>query len=282
VTGQLRTSERLSKERRYLAKVLLSSIPSSWASGENRTVVLCYHSIHPLNRFASATPTQFDRDLHWLVRHCAIVPTEGVRERAVHPDDRPVVALTFDDGYVDNYRYAFPILAQHGVSATFFVTTGFLDRDPRTVLRMSRMRGMAVEPLRWKELLEMRDAGMRIGSHTVTHPNLAALDRPAIDAELRDSKHRLEDELSEEVGTIAYPYGIPGRHIDGRVLDAAASAGYRQGHSILYRSVRSRDDRLSLPRIAVKNNALRVVRAKVEGRLDVIGRWQERRARLAG
>ena len=282
MTGQLGTSERLSKERRYLAKVLLSSIPSSWGSGENRTVVLCYHSIHPVNRFASATPTQFDRDVRWLVEHCAIVPSDDVRDRAVHADDRPVVALTFDDGYVDNYRYAFPILAHHGVSATFFVTTGFLDRDPRVVVRMSRMRGMAVEPLRWKEVLEMRDAGMRIGSHTVTHPNLAALGRPAIDAELRDSKHRLEDELSEEVAAVAYPYGIPGRHVDDRVLDAAASAGYRHGLSILYRNVRSRDDRLNLPRIAVKNNALRVIRAKVDGRLDVIGRWQERRARHAG
>jgi peptidoglycan/xylan/chitin deacetylase (PgdA/CDA1 family) len=127
----------------------------------------------------------------------------------------------------------------------------------------------------------MRNAGMSVGSHGRTHRNLAELDGHAALSELLDSKHALEDRLGDEVTTVAYPYGLPGRHVKRSTLDAAAAAGYVRGMSILYRSVAEADEPLALPRFAIKNNPLRIVQAKVEGRLDVIGRWQERRAAWA-
>jgi peptidoglycan/xylan/chitin deacetylase (PgdA/CDA1 family) len=143
---------------------------------------------------------------------------------------------------------------------------------------MRRLRKTPVEPLPWDHVLEMHQAGMEIGSHAATHRNLAELPASDVTRELRDSKHTLEDRLGHEVPSLAYPFGIPGRHVTEQTASLAKASGYRIGASILYREVRPGDDPLGIPRFAVKNNGRLVLRGKVVGNLDVIGRRQERAA----
>jgi peptidoglycan/xylan/chitin deacetylase (PgdA/CDA1 family) len=276
-------SPRLSRERRYVAKSVLGSVPRSWRSARMRIVVLCYHSIHPTNAFASATPRQFEEQIRWLREHCDVIPLRAALDRARGRDipSKPTVALTFDDGYDDNFANALPVLTRYGITASFYVTTGFVDQDPDVMDRMRRLRGMPVRALSWNQLAEIRKAGMEIGSHSITHSNLAELEPEALHVELRDSKRILEDHLGEEIDSVAYPFGIPGRHVTGRTIEEARDAGYRTGTAILYRDLRRHDDALNIPRIAVKNNTIRLLKAKVAGSLDVIGRWQEYRARGA-
>jgi peptidoglycan/xylan/chitin deacetylase (PgdA/CDA1 family) len=64
---------------------------------------------------------------------------------------------------------------------------------------------------------------MRIGSHSMTHPNLCSLDQRRLDAEVRDSKHVLEDVIGAPVTSFAYPAGA----VNERVRNAVAAAGYR-------------------------------------------------------
>ena len=120
--------------------------------------------------------------------------------------DKPVI-LTFDDGGVDNYQVAFPILKQYGLTATFFVITG-------TVGNQGQMD--------WDMLSEMAAAGMSIQSHTVSHPDLRTVSDSRLVSELVDSR----DAISVATGllpyAVAYPYGA----CDGRVIQAARSAGY--------------------------------------------------------
>jgi peptidoglycan/xylan/chitin deacetylase (PgdA/CDA1 family) len=278
------TGNGLSREQRYLLKSALGRFPRSWQHARRRIVILCYHSVHPTNAFASATPEQFDQQIRWLKEHCDVISLGVALDRAAGDRDsasKPAVSITFDDGYDDNFVHAFPTLQRHGIEASFYVTTGFIDRDPQVIERMRRMRGMAVSAMSWNQLAEIRQAGMGVGSHTITHPNLAELGSEAVRTELGDSKRTLEDHLGEEIDAIAYPFGIRGWHITSQTIALARDSGYKTGASILYRDVRSHDDALNIPRISVKNNTIRLLRAKIVGSLDVIGRWQEYRARGA-
>jgi O-antigen/teichoic acid export membrane protein/peptidoglycan/xylan/chitin deacetylase (PgdA/CDA1 family) len=96
-------------------------------------LVLGYHRIgHPGpgvhdERLWSATEEDFDRQLRFLARHVDVVSGDDLPAVLDEPRGRHV-ALTFDDGYRDNYELAYPLLRAHGLPATFFVATGFLDR----------------------------------------------------------------------------------------------------------------------------------------------------------
>src|SRR4029077_19844424 len=95
--------------------------------GGDRSVILCYHSVHPDRPYRSVTPERFREHLAWLEEHAQVVRLDDIRR--VGTSDRPRVAITFDDGYVDNATHAFPLLEERRLSATFFVTAGLLDRD---------------------------------------------------------------------------------------------------------------------------------------------------------
>lgn len=267
----------LLREGNYLAKSILATLPRSWEGAHERVVVLCYHSVHPTYKFASATPAQFDKHVRWLKDHCDIISLSEVLDKVSTPnryDSGPRVAITFDDGYEDNFFNALPILVRHGVKASFFLATGFIDRNPKVMDRMRRMRRADVTGLTWEQVSSIDQAGMQIGSHTVTHANLAELNEKSAWIELSDSKRVIEDHLGKEVVSLAYPYGLPGRHITTKTIALARRAEFTTAVSIRYRNVRVSDQALIIPRIAVKNNSLHLLRAKIAGNLDVIGLWQ--------
>jgi peptidoglycan/xylan/chitin deacetylase (PgdA/CDA1 family) len=116
------------------------------------------------------------------------------------PNDKTVV-LTFDDGFKDFHSRAFPVLQEHGFTATVFLPTGFIGCNRRS------FKGK--ECLTWDEVREMRKCGMQFGSHTVNHPRLAELSWKEIEREVHDSKIELEHELGQPVTNFAYPFAYP-------------------------------------------------------------------------
>lgn len=103
------------------------------------------------------------------------------------------VILTFDDGYEDNYQYAFPLLQKYGLKGTFFVATGFTDTNPFYMTR--------------EQIREMSDAGMNIESHTVSHPDLTKLSHDQLVYELNHSRQALQDIIGKDIFFFAYPFG---------------------------------------------------------------------------
>ena len=100
---------------------------------EFAAAILLYHRVgNPVSDVhgLSVAPQQFHRQMAWLREHCNPIPLDtlaaAAREGSVPPGS---VAVTFDDGYVDNYTNASPILCSLGVPATFFVTTDRLDEE---------------------------------------------------------------------------------------------------------------------------------------------------------
>jgi peptidoglycan/xylan/chitin deacetylase (PgdA/CDA1 family) len=239
-----------------------------------RAVVLCYHSVSTEPRAVSVTPEVFAQHLQWLSAHCEIVPFSRVADaaRPGHPG-RPMVAITFDDGYADNYDHAFPLLRHHGARATFFVTAGFLEQDPRVMLRFRQ----GLRPLEWGQVREMRRGGMEFGAHTYSHANLSRLDRAAVEDELSRSKLIVEERLGEPVTTIAYPFGIPRRHFTRETMAIASAVGYRYGVAITFRAVHRSHCPLAIPRLPVPGGGdVGVLRDLVSGAWDLLGLWQER------
>ncbi len=110
---------------------LLSATIGQW----NGLVVFNYHRIGDPSEtlldhaLFSATATEFDQQVRFLKRNFDVI---GVADlpRVLHDSSARAVMITFDDGYIDNYEIAFPILQQHDAAALFFIASGYLDDHP--------------------------------------------------------------------------------------------------------------------------------------------------------
>ena len=263
---------------KHTAKQVLTTLPNTCGP---RRVVLCYHSVHPSLPYASVRPEIFASHLAWLAAKCEVVPLDRILER--RPSGaRPAVALTFDDGYADNHAQVAPLLEQFGLPATFFITTGLIDRVDAVIQRFAIQRACAPDTLaslNWAEIADLRGRGFAIGAHTHTHPVLAELDDARARDELVRAKDLLEHRLGFPVTTLAYPYGKPGRHYTERTVALAASAGFAHAVGVSFRGVEATDRALELPRFFIAGDALADLQAKVRGDWDRIGHWQERAPR---
>jgi peptidoglycan/xylan/chitin deacetylase (PgdA/CDA1 family) len=115
--------------------------------------------------------------------------------------------ITFDDGYVDNYTNAFPIVTKHGFTATVFMVTSYIN-------------GQGF--MSWQQLKEVVAKGWEIEGHTTNHPHLTKVDHSTVLSELNLSKDSLEKELGHPVNFFAYPFG----DLNTDVVQAVKDAGY--------------------------------------------------------
>lgn len=130
--------------------------------------------------------------------------------------DKKFVILTFDDGYEDNYRIAFPILKKHGFVGVIFL-----------VAERTQNQWDSTEPqvplLTQDEILEMKEYGIEFGSHTLTHPNLTKINQSQEEEEIFLSKTKIEQIIQDKVNALAYPYG----ELDNQVKELVKNAGYK-------------------------------------------------------
>lgn len=152
------------------------------------------------------------------------------------------VVLTFDDAYADFAKDALPVLRRYGCTASLYVTTGAVGRTNFWVKGDAPRR-----ILTWDELREVAKAGVEIGAHSVTHRALDALSEHDLRQELAEPKIELEDKLSQEVMTVAYPFGFESK----RVRAAAAVSGYAAGCAVGYRASNHDEDLFGLSRLIV-------------------------------
>jgi len=170
----------------------------------------------------------------------------GLLER--HVPLRGQLAITFDDGYRDNYRIAAPILAELGLPACFFLTSGFIESTE--IPWWDREAGISSEWMSWDEVRALHGMGFEIGAHTVTHADLGVLQGEAARGEIVDSRTELEGRIGAEVPYFAYPFGRESQMTEAN-RELVRLAGYRCCPSAFGGVVRTGDDPFRFRRIPV-------------------------------
>jgi peptidoglycan/xylan/chitin deacetylase (PgdA/CDA1 family) len=230
-----------------------------------RSLVLCYHAVSDAWPDQLAVPPRlFEEHLVRLLRR-GYRPVSAAESLAGR---RGSLHVTFDDAY-RSVAAAIPILERLGVEATVFACAGYA-RDGRPLDVPELAAEVAAHPtelatMDWAALRELVERGVEIGSHTVSHPHLTRLSDRELHAELRDSRERLEAELSRPCRFLAYPYG----ENDVRVRRAAKQAGYDAAFALRERFDDA--DLFGLPRVDLyrKDTPLRaMLKARLVPRLS--------------
>ena len=187
-----------------------------------RVPILMYHSVREGDDYGDCPPDfrpsgyrvgpgRFERQLDILRRHgYRSIGLEELlawhRRKLTLPEKS--LLLTFDDGYLDNHRLAFPLLKKYGFRASFFISASALDEE-----------GMMGE----SEIADLKAGGMEIGSHGFTHRILTGKSRLFLNRELEGSRELLEKRLNFRVDF----YSLPRGYAPSGLTKEGKRAGYR-------------------------------------------------------
>ncbi|MGW3150256.1 polysaccharide deacetylase family protein [Streptomyces sp. NPDC001177] len=217
---------------------------------DTRVPILMYHSVatapNDATRALSVAPEAFAEQMA-LIGELGLTPV-GTAELAANwrsggpLPERPVL-ITFDDGYEGVHRHALPVLAKHGFTATLFVSTGWIRGAYDTGGGLDTM-------LDWHQVRELAGAGVEIGGHSHTHPQLDQLDDDTLRSELTRCKEIAAGELGTVPASFAYPYGYSSR----RVRRAVREAGFAQALAVGNGLARRGQGPYALQRVTVRRS----------------------------
>lgn len=189
-----------------------------------RSAIVGYHGVGPSTpaedpRNLRVRPERFRAQVE-LLRDAGFefaTVAELARRAAGGAPPPGIVALTFDDGMADNHSVLLPLLREYGITATVYVATGMIGAPNPWMGDGSAARMMTADELR-----DLHLAGVELGAHTVSHPDLSILSRAACLDEMVASRTAIEELTGAPVRTFAYPFCRYG----AEAVAAAAEAGF--------------------------------------------------------
>ena len=194
--------------------------------------ILAYHSLDDSGSAISTSPRRFRAQMENL--RAAGWKTLGLAEilSGQRSGGWPAraFAVTFDDGFANFIRHGLPVLSECGYSAIVFAVSDWVGRTNDWEGQAAWVPRDAL--LDWEGLQAIANAGIEIGAHTRTHPNLTRLGCDRAERELVDCKLRIEAQVGVAVRSFAYPYGATSptlQRIASRHFDAAV--GTRLGYT---------------------------------------------------
>jgi peptidoglycan/xylan/chitin deacetylase (PgdA/CDA1 family) len=202
--------------------------------------ILTYHSIDNSGSPISVDGATFRSQMDWLARSGPRVM--GIEELLRLGAGDAGVAITFDDGFVNFLTHAWPVLRDHALPATLYVP---VDHVHGTNKWSRGDGGIPQLPLlSWPQLEGLAAEGVRVGSHTCTHPRLTRLDMPRLQDELERSSRTLKERLGLSPAGLAYPFG----DVNDRVAHTAAAL-YDYACTTRMRELHDDEDPYRLPRL---------------------------------
>jgi peptidoglycan/xylan/chitin deacetylase (PgdA/CDA1 family) len=291
----------------------------------NTALILRYHSVGSADGSAPihidpslcVPAPAFAQQMRFIRDHYTPVSLDQLFEaiKEERPFPQGAVAITFDDGYRDNYSQALPILKEYGLPATFYITAGCVEardilwtsklryyfmatrerelhlrhptsqvldlsshvarqasyahtvaliksvgrqrggdevfQEVEAALKVTNLDPLADSMLSWEEIREMGQAGMLIGAHTLTHPNLPGLPPEAAEAEVAGSKALIEERVKVPVDHFAYPNGRGVSHFNDTVKEIVRRAGFLTSVTSISGPICHADDLFTLRRLGV-------------------------------
>ena len=186
--------------------------------------ILMYHMVcetdDPKEKRYCCHPTAFKKQMAYLKRAgYLVIGLDDLINSIINGTTLPQksIAITFDDGFADNYENAFPVLKKYGFPATVFVVSRLAGRTNEWM----QEEGFPARKLSgWKELKDMSENGITMGSHTTTHPSLIDIEVGSARHEIINSKSELEEALGKPVHFFAYPYGLLNEQVEKLVVEA--------------------------------------------------------------
>jgi len=227
---------------KWLLKELFFRLVRSGPLPPDRATILMYHSIADrTDHFNSVSPESFEQHLAHLAHHA--VPVISLKELVRRLKEKTplggAVAITFDDGFRNNFLNALPLLKKYGYPATVFVITDWIGTTnaKRDLEYMSE-----------NEIQEMEESGLiDIEPHTASHPKLAHLAVGDARKEIESSRTYIESLLGKPATLFAYPYGS----YNEDTVRIVEECGYDAAVSVEEGTVASGSPRYRLPRNSI-------------------------------
>ncbi|HRJ70886.1 MAG TPA: polysaccharide deacetylase family protein, partial [Terrimicrobiaceae bacterium] len=215
-----------------------------------QVIVFCYHRFEDKPKDSLAIkPEEFEAQMQ-AIKDAGIEVISMQDFLAWRRGEKSIPAksaiISIDDGYISGYSIAWPILKKFGYPFTMFIYTDYVKGGAKS----------GGQSMTWEQLAEMRDAGVDIQSHTVSHSALNARKgktdeqyREWLLGELAGSKQALEDKLGIQVTSLAYPYGLHNETVRG----VAKEAGYEAAFTVYGQRVGHGADATMIGRYAIES-----------------------------
>lgn len=181
-------------------KLTGSQVPAGKQVNKKSFPILYYHAVNDKIEGIEelfVSPAEFEKQMAFLKKNNYTVITFD-RIKDIQSIENPVI-ITFDDGYEDNYTYAYPVLKKYGFQATIFMSSGFIDKSLYlSTAQIKEMSGL-----------------INFQGHSIMHPYLTKLTNDEVHKELKESKALIEKITGKSIDVFSYPMG----DYDKRIID---------------------------------------------------------------
>jgi len=207
--------------------------------------ILLYHQVGTdLGQEMEVSLEAFQAQLDWIERMGRVVDIETALSSRHSPEGDGTFVITFDDGYSDVFRFAFPLLRGRGLPFTLYLNT----RPLETGLPLRLESG--AEPLTWSEVETMMDSGlMTVGSHTHSHVDVRRMGTDAVAEELDKCDRLIEERMGDPPRHFAYPWGYWSDSAEKLVRER-----YETAALAAVSSINAKTDPYRLPRIPIQKS----------------------------
>ena len=236
---------------------------------QNHIIVLNYHSVSPNDHpeGAAVSPENLSRQIEIITKEYNVIHIDEAMDLlATKNDFLSAIIVTFDDGFKDNYEYAFPILKKHECPAVIFLATAFVNKEIKLIDDVN------FHSLSWDDTAEMESTGLvKFASHSHNHEKLSHLSRSELQSDLRQSKTLLTEKLNTTLPYFAYPNG-QSKDFNEDTVEILKSENFAGAFSTLWGVNTSNTNKFALKRIRIDGSDSETeFRMKIRGDYDYIG-----------